>query len=116
MAIALLILSNIFFISTFGIYSIQKENNDFHAAYLNTPLALIPIICAFIIPVISLSYLLDYSWILLAIGNTIFVVIFGPFITKAYMVRLSTGNLGKDLLYTMGLGTVSLILGIIFIK
>ncbi|WP_293302321.1 hypothetical protein [Pedobacter sp. UBA4863] len=114
MATLLFVISIVCFITTFGIHSVINNKSEIDKPmYLSTPLVFIPIICGFILPIIPFHYLLHYNWILLSIGNIAVLYILGPIITKAYLVRLSTGNLGKDMVYTLGLGIVLLIIGII---
>ena len=81
--------------------------------YISTPLIIIPVICGFVLPIISLYYLTNYNWIALSIINLIFVLITKQLITRAYLLRLSSGVLGKDIFYTLCLGITTLILGII---
>lgn len=117
MATTLLILSIIFFISTYGIHLIINNKNEIEKPmYLSTPLFLIPVACGFILPVIPLYYLIEYNWIVLAVSNLIFVIVTNQLFARAYLVRLSTGILGKDMVYTLGLGTIALVLGIILKK
>jgi len=76
-------------------------------------LALIPPISGYILPIIPLSYIFDYHWYFLFLINLVFVWIAGPWITRAYLVRLYTGILGKDVLYSFILGIIALVIGII---
>lgn len=110
------ILSIIFFITTFGIHSmINNRIESDKPMYLSTPLILIPLISGLVLPVIPLSYLFEYHWLAITIVNFSVVWVLGPFLTKAYLIRLSTGILAKDMLYSFGLGSLALTIGLMIL-
>ena len=114
MEIAFFILAILMFIITFGIHSIiLNSNNRDKPQYLSTPLALIPLISGFVLPVIPLSIILNYNWFLLFLINAVVAYIIGPLVTKLYLVRLSTSMLGKDMLYALCLGIASFIIALL---
>jgi hypothetical protein len=114
MATTLLVLSIVFFITTFGIHSlIAKGNIVNRPMYLSTPFVVVPWISGLILTLIPVALLCDYSWLIIIIVNTIFVFLAGPFITTFYLSRLSTGVLGKDMVYSFGLGVLTLTIGML---
>tara|TARA_B110001469_G_C9587113_1_gene291284 strand:+ start:522 stop:878 length:357 start_codon:yes stop_codon:yes gene_type:complete len=116
MGIAILIVSAVLFISTFGIHSFISNGHEFDKpVYTSNPLmSSIPWISGFIIPVVIWTQITDFHWIALFFINLAVVWILGPMLTKGFLVRFASGKgLGKDMLTAFVAGIVSLIIGLL---
>lgn len=118
MATIILIISGVLFISTFGIHSTIKSGNEIDKpVYLRDPLmSSIPWGAGFIMPIFSWSNAFDYNWIGLFFINFAIVYIFGPWLTKGFLVRFASGkDPGKDMVTAFVAGIISLVIGV-FLK
>lgn len=118
MGTAILILSAVLFISTFGIHSVIMNGPEYNKPmYANNPLiSILPWISGFILPVIIWSKIFDFHWIALFFINFALVWLIGPWLTKGFLVRFASGKgFGKDMLTAFISGIITLILGLLIL-
>jgi hypothetical protein len=111
-----LVISAILFITTFGIHATILSTSSFdHPLYINNPLiSSIPWISGFILPVLPFSIVFDLNWVAIFFINLIGVWLLGPILTRALLVRFTSGKgLGRDLITSFIAGIVALIIGLL---
>lgn len=115
METVILIISALLLISSQGIhsYKVSVKGVDYHMREGNVFAPTLSYISGFILPVISLSNIIDIHWIFVFFINLAFTLAFGGRIAKSYLVRFSSGNIDKDMKITFILGVVTLIAGIL---
>ncbi|WP_316787101.1 hypothetical protein [Pedobacter frigiditerrae] len=105
------ILSLFLLINTYGIHSIIIGRRDVNRPmYISTPLVLIPLLCGFVLPIIPWYIILEYNWILLFFINAILVYFIAPVISGIYLSLLTTKSLGKDMVFSLAAGLLTLLL------
>lgn len=118
MAINLLVIGSVLLIISFGIHgSIMAGDKSGQPMYVGNPLlSTIPLICGFVLPVIAWCNVLDFHWLLLTAANAIIVITVGPFLTRQYLYRFTTGKgFGKDMLIVFAIGITLYTIGMIMI-
>lgn len=115
MSTFLLIISAICFISAFGIHMFAKHNVLDWCGYMSVPiLSMIPWVSGFILAVIPETLFLQMDWWWVFLLNIPFLLLFGPFLTKMFLRRLSSGKgAGVDILIALITGIVTLTIALI---
>lgn len=111
----LLIVSAVLFIVTFGIHMLIMSEDLFDRPLYtqNSILSSIPWISGTILPVIPLTIIFHCHWIAIFVVNLALLYLLGPTLTKGFLVRFSTSLLGKDMLYSLIGGIVSLTIALL---
>ena len=115
MSTVLLIIGAVLLISAFGIHIYIINLNDFVEPFYTThPLmSKIPWISGFVLPVIAWAKITEFHWIALFFINLAVVWIFGPWLTKGFLVRFASGKgLGQDMVVAFVVGMIFLVIGI----
>lgn len=112
---AILVLSYLLFIITYGIHAQVKSGRLERVMYLTNPyLSAIPVISGFLLSYVCILLLFEQQWFIVLIGNSVFVVISSVFISKQYLVRFASGDgVGKDMIVTFCLAIVLLLIVLI---
>lgn len=116
MATIILILSAILFIATFGIHvMITNQDESEQPLYIHNPLFnAIPWVSGFILAVIPQAVIFEINWIAMFFINLALVWLLGPMLTKAFLIRLSSGKgLGNDMFVAFTAGLVALFIGLL---
>lgn len=116
MKIFLLVVSIICFISTYGTHMFAKRDPMGWCGYMDEPLmAAVPWISGFVLAVIPEAILLNtIHWVWIFLGNAIVVLIFGPAITRFFLIRFASGKgAGWDILIALIIGAITLVISLI---
>ncbi len=114
MSVAFLILSAILFWATFGIHSnlIITERYNQKLVLSKVLLKIFSICSSFILPVISLKFVLNIHWVFVFIICLAIVWLIGPIITKVFINGSGMRNrLDYLMLYTFIVGLIFLFIG-----
>ena len=112
-----LIASALLFIVAFGIHIVALNDDPYNKPmYTSEPLlSILPWVSGFIMTVIPLTLLLDdLHWLAIFVGNAALVFLLGPILTKAVLVRFSSGKgFGYDMIYSFLGGVIALAIGLL---
>jgi hypothetical protein len=102
-------ISFVLFIITFGLHmEISEDLSSAKPIYLKKPILLTFIwLSGFVLPVICLSYILEYKWYYLFFANFLFVFGIGPLLTGLFISIFNKKELGVKLLISFTIGFIS---------
>jgi hypothetical protein len=116
MATFFLIISVILFVVTFGIHLLIFNGDPLDKPmYTTNPLlSAIPYISGFILPVIPLTLVFEFHWLVMFFINFGIVYFLWPILTKGVLARIASGKgLGYDMMYSFIGAVITLIIGIV---
>jgi hypothetical protein len=116
MATFFLIISAILFITTFGIHMIIYNGDPLDKPmYTRDPfMSVIPYISGFVLPVIPLTLVFEFHWLVMFFINFGIVFFLWPVLTKGFLARMASGRgFGIDMMYSFIGAIITLIIGIV---
>lgn len=116
MATFFLIISAILFIVTFGIHLLIYNGDPLDKPmYTTNPLLYaIPYVSGFILPVIPLTLVFEFHWLITFFINFGIVYFLWPTLTKVVLARMASGRgFGIDMMYSFIGAVITLIIGIV---
>lgn len=117
MKIFLLVVSIICFVSAFGTHMFAKSDPLSWCGYMEVPfMSAIPWISGFLLAVIPEALLLNnIYWLWILLGNAVLVYIFGPAITRFFLIRFASGKgAGYDIIIALIIGFITLGISFLF--
>lgn len=108
-SIIFLIVSILFFITTFGLFDAINKKPSYDQPPLFRKLFLIPFLCRIVLPVIACSVLFQLHWMI----SLLLVFVLTPFISQALLLLIPNSFLGYKIIFCFIAGLVSLGIGLL---